>query len=921
MEYNLHLRYIRENFKFRPVFEANEVIDEEPVLYGQESTDEGIYPKGAQRKIKNFNSIVAFYKTDDPTIYRFNFIMDSNVINRAYSMPQQLLFPIFETSDISRKLDRLNDPYPEIESLLTGKKYDGVEYKLVLGTAKVREDGSIKIIDKIDIKKVNESKKKSEEASTEGETEDTVKRKPISFAQFDAETKTFLDITKDYHKYSSKIELYDKGEFSICLNRYALDFMVAMAHVYLIPLVTDNTSKNIMTKRDFAETLLDGIKNGKYEVLPGKYDVATNKVTSKITIVDKVEDDSQSDETGGEDEPLPIEPKPEDLGSGEDQDEVSLEPEETSTGDTAGEETEDLGPEPEETADEEKSADSETRKKDAVKIIKEKVGGDFKKESRLSSFEGMTKGLNLLELSDIDSNDDYIKEIFRHLTKKENIEFVDRFIKNQKVRTKSITAKIKKTKDSASDVEFEKDVNTMMKVIERVLKIHKIFSLNSAEIDEKLKNTLDRVLKNCEVTIQEKTNAIQQEAIEQLGAALDEESDVEVEEKVNQVEKVYLDLGLGDLIKELVKEIKDALSQKKGEVKTEDPEVTKKKEKISTKKIIINNLLDAMRLALLPELLGDEVKNTGDYYKLYQVLVQKNSVFMTEVINTKLFDSSQVEERSAFTARKDESGSEDYQLNYLNACREWIKLYIISELDGQLESQKEIEKFLSQVDQIADEKEKEIRNYYTAKDFNLGQFQGLQIKPEIYLPLCLSRSRSEAECKIKLPVSYKDRVAESPLKKFYLAVSSIVGGLFSNIPDTGDAAFAKKAAARNMAVVNGISSIISGTLGIFSKQASRDYEEGLSNIKKKISDTFAKPEKGAVREDMVGLPAAQPTSPGQFLQTPDSVPSGMDTFALLGPGGTGKKPVKKKKKPMKVLPKRGTVMGFDDFLNKSKNKK
>jgi hypothetical protein len=47
----------------------------------------------------------------------------------------------------------------------------------------------------------------------------------------------------------------------------------------------------------------------------------------------------------------------------------------------------------------------------------------------------------------------------------------------------------------------------------------------------------------------------------------------------------------------------------------------------------------------------------------------------------------------------------------------------------------------------------------------------------------------------------------------------------------------------------------------------------------------------------------------------------MDTFALLGPGGTGKKPGKKKKKPMKTIPQKGGVLTFDDFLKRSKNTK
>jgi len=786
MEYNLHLRYIRENFKFRPVFEANEVIDEEPVLYGQESSDDGVYYKGAQRKIKNFNSIVAFYKTDDPKVYRFNFIMESSVINRAYSMPQQLLYPILQMSDIANKLNRLEDPYPEIKSLLTGKKYDGVEYKLVLGTAKVQEDGSIKITNKIDIRKVEE---------------DAPREEP--------EDDDFVDV----------------GD--------------------------------------------------------------------------------------------------EDTGSGE---------ESTGPGDDGGDEYIDVDvPEP---TPQEMAVDAETRKKDALKIIKEKVGGDFKSASRLSAFSAITKALNLLNIEDIDENGEEVKEIFLHLSKKENIEFLNKFIRNQKGRVASLKSKIKKARESEDNVDFKKEINVAMNVIERTFKLHSIIKNNISSIsteteEEKKKNTaiinkLEKSLKSCESTIAEKIKIIQDEGKKEIEEAAQLEDTAEAEEKIVKVEQTFTDLGLKDLISELINQIRSEFSKKEDPKekieKEKDAEKIKKRQSISKKKIIINKILESFKIAMLPELMGDEVKTEGGYYALYKALRTKNGILMKEVVLNKIFKPDQKEEKDSFMNVKDrtESGSEEDQLTYLNACREWTKQYILSDQDGQLESQRDIEKLLAEVDNIADEKEKEIRNYYTAKDFNLGQFKGLQIKPEIYLPLCLSRSRSEAECKIKLAVSYKDRVDESPLKKFYLAASSIVGGLFANIPDTGDKAFAQAMADRNQAIMNGISSIISGTLGIFSKQASRDYEEGLKNFKKRVGDTLSNPK---VSEDMVAMPTQGATQPGQFLQTPDSVPSGMDTFALLGPGGTGKKPSKKKKKPMKTIPQKGGVLTFDDFLKRSKNTK
>lgn len=586
-----------------------------------------------------------------------------------------------------------------------------------------------------------------------------------------------------------------------------------------------------------------------------------------------------------------------------------------------------------ETGDEDKGEGGGNNLQDALKIIKEKVGGDFKKESRRSAFLGLKEGLDLLEITDIEENGEEIKEIFLHLSKKENIEFLESFVRAQKNRVQTISAKLRKEKGTFSDSEFKKEVNIVLNVVERIYKLNSLIKNNLSIIpnttDEEKKqydstlNKLKKVVANCEKTIAEKMKMIQDEGKEELENAVSEEDGEDAEEKIKQVEKTFDDLGLKDLISELITQIRSEFESKKKKTipieKEESPEEKKKKTSISKKKRIINKILDALKLAMLPELMGDEVKTGGGYYALYKALSQKNGIEMKNVINTKVFKADQTFEKDAFLKKTAESGSEEDQLSYLNSCRYWTIKYIESGEDGQIESQKDLEKLLTEINNIADEKEKEIKNYYTAKDFNLGQFKGLQIKPEIYLPLCLSRSRSEAECKIKLAVTYKDRVNESPLKKFYLAGSSIVGGLFANIPDTGDKEFAAAMAKRNQDLMNGISSIISGTLGLYSKQASRDYEAGLDNVKKRVKETFARPESKGLKEDMLAMPIQPATEPGQLLQTPDSVPIGMDTFALLGPGGTGKKSTKKKKKPMKTIPQRGGVMSFSDFLNRSKN--
>lgn len=79
-----------------------------------------------------------------------------------------------------------------------------------------------------------------------------------------------------------------------------------------------------------------------------------------------------------------------------------------------------------------------------------------------------------------------------------------------------------------------------------------------------------------------------------------------------------------------------------------------------------------------------------------------------------------------------------------------------------------------------------------------------------------------------------------------------------------------------------------------------------------------KTNKKKVEEDMVmGTPVDSSGAPGTAFDVPQSVPGGMDTFALLGPGGTGKNP-KKKKKKKKSNEKRNYILSFSDFFKTKK---
>jgi hypothetical protein len=487
-------------------------------------------------------------------------------------------------------------------------------------------------------------------------------------------------------------------------------------------------------------------------------------------------------------------------------------------------------------------------------------------------------------------------------------------------------------KGTFDQIKFSKALDILLKRIEKTAKLEKILSANAESIedpDEKAK--IIKLIEKCREIIRGQADlleALTKKNIDKVDVSNPEKADIELNAIKDEVEQTGVDkidgISINDDIEEKAKEIekqkgkqldRDAETQSKKKGKTSDAEKSKTFKGSSTKRIIVSRLLNALRLSLLPEVDGESISKAGGYFLLYGELLKKQKSWMEPIIK-ELFKDSE-EKQTIYLQGEVESPEESDQLAYLSAIKEWLKDYIESDLDGELDV-RTLDKQLDEVEKVVEEKEKEIRNFYTSKDFNMGQFKGLRIKPEIRIPIY---------SKVDLAVSYKDRLNETPLKKYYVGFSSIIGGLLSAIPDRGDIAFAKKAYDRNMAVVNGINSIISATAGaVGGKQASRDYETGVKNAVKQVGDTLStKVEKSAkasanpTYEDFVGS-MVQPVvnTPGQLMQTPDSIPGGMDTFALLGPGKKENTKKKKKKKPASPYLVNNGIMKFEDFIKSKK---
>lgn len=351
-------------------------------------------------------------------------------------------------------------------------------------------------------------------------------------------------------------------------------------------------------------------------------------------------------------------------------------------------------------------------------------------------------------------------------------------------------------------------------------------------------------------------------------------------------------------IQEKQKKIDDAA----GKTSRRDSELVKDKFRVSRR------LIDAILLAQLPAITDGKITVAGDYYKLYKALekedAEKGTTFMKVALDNHVFKNNTTA-LTEFTNRavKEESPLEEDQLNYLSASKSWIHSYIVNKSNGNL-TQKEEENNINRLTSAYVDKTKSIKNYYLARDFNLGNFGGVQMKPEIRLPLYT---------KVTLPVKEEDRIKESPLRNLLSGVGKIMKGLFGAIPDKIDQEILRAAQARNRAIFTGLSSIIrAGTTTIGGKQAGRDYAE---KIEKPVLKALGMKEKG-VKEDMLsisdasGLVPINPEAPGQTMQTPDSmVPNNMDVMALAGPG-------KKKKRKKEEAESSQKVMTFSEFVGR-----
>lgn len=570
-----------------------------------------------------------------------------------------------------------------------------------------------------------------------------------------------------------------------------------------------------------------------------------------------------------------------------------------------------------------------------INQIKTKVGGKIgDADTEKTSFEALQQALDQIPLEAIETSPENLSNVVELLISPERIDFLEKFTEAETKTNQNILNSIKKLDREKEETQFINWMATYNRVSERLLKIYsllnsqEITAINEAiQVDPTIKNKVAKIIQLSRAGIEESVNNLVDQEKRTIAAT---KPDPEALDKIERYEELMQMLGWASLLNQDIKKVVDYLKkleksdeeEQKTEDKSQDSE-DKLSEKLSQrskyKVRIAKRLIRAIGDSHLPPIENSKVISPGGYFKLFRSLDDKNKAWMNWSLDNYIFKGAP-EQLSKFnsSARFTESPLEEDQILYLKAAKSWILSYIKSDssydLDSSIESKtplaaKTEDSLITSLENTATSKEKEIVNYYLSKDFNLGNFGGFQINPEIRIQLYQ---------KVKLAVTEEDRKKESPLRNLIQGMGQIIGGLFSQIPDRGDPAAAKAAKDRNMAIVRGLNSIVkAGVTAIGGKQAGRDYTEK--------TDKFISPkQKGQVKEDMLSLSdssggvVVNPEAPGQVHQTPDAMVSpNSDIFALVGPG----KKKKKKKQSSPTLITNQVISSFDEFMQNTNSSK
>lgn len=508
----------------------------------------------------------------------------------------------------------------------------------------------------------------------------------------------------------------------------------------------------------------------------------------------------------------------------------------------------------------------------AIKRVRDEVGGDISDEKAVSAaFETIRASLDSIP-SKLFTGERVpgLALLYAEFLKENKAAFLERFAKSQE---SVLNDKINQIKSLDADLDWQKHRTLMLEVMsiaDRFLKISKLVGHNlkaneqAAAAQAPETNLLDamRVANRGMGNVYQLINTTERRRVENIPET--PEGDDLLRRMMDMMNTMgIMDDNFRNIFREKGRRMDSRLTK------------TYRRNWSEVKRVIrtIGRLIDAVYLAQLPAMSHDKIEAQGDYFKFFKTLEKQNPKWMEQSLRNYVFKSS-LAKLTDFNgrARQTESAQEADQLNYLEACRSWIITFI--RIEGRdILIKREEDSYIKKLDKAVIEKQKEIKNFYLARDFNLENFDGLSISPEIRLPLY---------AKVELPVSEAARQKESPLRVFVKGLMKSIGGLFGAIPDHGDMALARAAAERNKAVMVGISAMVkAGVIAIGGKQAGRDYTEKVEAPLFNKKDQSGKP----IKEEMLSLDDAsvQPTINLEAPTEPKDDDQDMDTMSLAGP--------------------------------------
>ena len=329
---------------------------------------------------------------------------------------------------------------------------------------------------------------------------------------------------------------------------------------------------------------------------------------------------------------------------------------------------------------------------------------------------------------------------------------------------------------------------------------------------------------------------------------------------------------------------------------------------IRRKKAIFRRIKETLANAALPIITNGEIQRPGDYYRLFNVLNKERGDWMNTVLMNQVFSGNSDQYNKFKTALDSEKPNEDFQTDYLDACRGWINMFIEEDYISEF-NDKEVVEYKETIKSIFLTKKAEIKNYYLSKGFNLGNFNAVRIDPEVDLPLYK---------RVKLAASEEDRKKESSLRNILTGLGSASLSFFGGGIEIDRAKIATGDRFRkaDKEVFRGLNKFVKGVVGAAGgKQAARNYQSSME-------DRFKSLKEEPVKEDMVAPVGSMGSvdGPGSTFQTPMSLAGDMDTMSLAGPmGGDLTRSTRKKKKKSKSKKSNGgtassRVLNFDDFM-------